>query len=99
MQTTLPDSPAKAVSAARDLLGLSQTQFGATIGRTQTVISKYESGLVNPPADVIMHCMHILSAPDLRLNGLTDSGWESIMTAMERLHEAVRAARPQEVSR
>ena len=29
------------------------------MGRDQTLVSKYERGLVEPPADVVMQCVHI----------------------------------------
>jgi len=42
---------------------LSQQEFGIEIGKNQGVVSRYESGEVAPPGDVIMHCMHILEPP------------------------------------
>lgn len=45
---------------ARRILQLNQHDFAIKLGKTQSVLSRYESGDVQPPSDVIMHCMHIL---------------------------------------
>lgn len=43
-------------------MGLTQSEFGARIGRPQSLVSKYERGQVEPPGRVVMHCMNILNA-------------------------------------
>ena len=47
------------VRNARKLKGLTQAQFGDELGRGQSLVSKYEKGLVEPPGEVVMHCMTI----------------------------------------
>lgn len=48
------------VTRARQKKGLNQADFGALFGKSQGEISRYESGEVRPPSDVLMHCMHEL---------------------------------------
>lgn len=50
------------VRKARKLKGLTQAEFGAAIDRPQSLVSKYERGLVEPPGHVVMHCMNILGS-------------------------------------
>ncbi len=52
--------PSRIVHHARKKLQLNQSDFAASIGKSQGVLSRYESGKVNPPVNIIMHCMHIL---------------------------------------
>lgn len=51
--------PAQLVRNARKIRGLTQDEFAAELGRGQSLVSKYERGLVNPPGEVIMHCVNI----------------------------------------
>lgn len=53
-------TPAQVVKKARLLKGLTQSQFGGEIRRPQSLVSKYERGLVEPPGHIIMHCMTIV---------------------------------------
>lgn len=39
--------------------GRSQKEFAEYLGKSQSVISKYESGRTNPPVDVIEKCLKI----------------------------------------
>lgn len=61
MTSAIPPSEPKAVvRAARNKCAETQGTFAKRLCRCQGEISKYESGKVNPPGDVIMHCMNIL---------------------------------------
>lgn len=51
---------ASLVRSARASSGLTQAEFGRLLKRPQSVISKYERGLVDPPGTVIIHCMNLL---------------------------------------
>jgi hypothetical protein len=52
---------AKIQSIIREARGdRNQAEFGKFIGKSQGLVSKYESGAVNPPADVLETCMDIL---------------------------------------
>lgn len=53
-------SPAAFIRRARLELGLNQKDFGKRIGKEQSQISRYEREETDPPASVIMQCMHIL---------------------------------------
>ncbi len=45
----------------RDARGnLSQAEFAQKLGRSQPVLSKYERGTINPPAEVVEKCIEIL---------------------------------------
>lgn len=48
------------VVLARNISGKNQTEFGVEIGKSQSVVSKYEKGITPPPPDVISHCMTIV---------------------------------------
>jgi transcriptional regulator with XRE-family HTH domain len=47
------------VKTARKIRGLSQEEFAAELGKQQSLVSKYERGLVDPPGDVVIHCVTI----------------------------------------
>ncbi|AXK38414.1 helix-turn-helix domain-containing protein [Crenobacter cavernae] len=55
-------SPAELVRQARYLSDKNQQEFGALLGKDQSLISRYERGRSVPPTEVTMHCMHILNA-------------------------------------
>lgn len=60
----MTEQPSKLIQEARHYLQLNQTVFAKQIGKTQTTLSRYESGKVEPPSSVVMHCMHILTNDD-----------------------------------
>lgn len=60
MQHKSNERPSDVVKAARKALGETQIVFSRRFGIAQSLISKYEAGLVAPPADLIIHCMNIL---------------------------------------
>jgi DNA-binding XRE family transcriptional regulator len=93
MQASPTTSPAALVRHARRVLALTQADFAIRVGRTQTVISKYEAGLVDPPAEIIMHCMHVInSQPSMQADAAKDPNWAGVVAAMSRLQEALQAA-------
>jgi len=53
-------TPAAYIRKARLALGLNQKEFGKRVGKEQSLVSRYEREEADPPAGVIMHCMHIL---------------------------------------
>ena len=53
-------SPPQIVRQARVAKSLNQQSFGRLVGRTQSVISKYESGHIPVPSEVLIQCMNIL---------------------------------------
>lgn len=50
------------VKSARRISGDTQTQFAQRMGTTQSLISRYEAGIVEPPAKLLMQCVNILDA-------------------------------------
>ncbi|WP_320201770.1 helix-turn-helix domain-containing protein (plasmid) [Agrobacterium sp. rho-13.3] len=70
------------IRAARRKKGLNQAQFAALIGKSQGMVSRYESGESVPPGDVIMHCMHSVSP---------DSISSDRVQALEQLRQAAEA--------
>lgn len=50
---------------ARKKLGLNQSSFAKQFGKSQGSFSKYESGNVPPPSEVIMRCMNILNTDQI----------------------------------
>lgn len=51
------------VSAARHALGLTQSEFAVLIGCTQALVSKYERARADPPAALVIRCLHVLLDP------------------------------------
>ncbi len=47
------------MKSARKIRGLSQEGFAAELGKQQSLVSKYERGLVEPPGEVVIHCVTI----------------------------------------
>lgn len=93
MSTPPPLQAAQLVAAARAHTKLSQRDFGTRVGKSQGLISKYESGNVAPPAGVVIHCMNIL---DGRIHeaGPAQSGWEAVQIALLQLQKALAAVSP-----
>lgn len=54
------ENPSIVVRKAREKLLLNQKEFAKHIGKTQSVLSRYESERVEPPAQVLMQCVNIL---------------------------------------
>lgn len=55
-------SPGALVRAARRSLGKTQKEFAFAVMSQQSLISKYERGLVDPPSAIIIQCMTILNS-------------------------------------
>jgi transcriptional regulator with XRE-family HTH domain len=70
------------VRSAREHLGLNQGQFAAKIGKSQGVVSRYERGVVDPPGEIVMHCMHILRHNEARPPPQTSS-WPDLLMTLE----------------
>ena len=68
--------------AARKTLNLTQGQFAKQLNASQSLISKYESGSVNPPAHIIDECMRIIHEKNI-------NGEISINTLEERLRKVL----------
>lgn len=71
-----PTSPADIIRAARLCRGQTQAQFAAEIGRSQAEVSRYESGQVDPPSQVLMLCLadagFVSEHMDVSVKQLTD---------------------------
>ena len=81
--------PADLIRRAREARRLNQADFASELGKSQAVLSRYENGKVNPPAVVLMHCMHILrpapsSSLDAAFIGVRDA-LETLRTALDTL--------------
>lgn len=61
---------------------LNQKDFAVKFGKTQSVLSRYESGRVHAPSDLLMHCMHIIDKNSISDN--SDS-MEEIILKMRKL--------------
>jgi predicted transcriptional regulator len=88
MMSTLPSTPQEMVVQARSQLGISQEKFGRQVGASQSLISKYEGGAVDPPASVLMNCIHILSGSSSQ--AVTEESLTSLVS--ERLSGRSKAA-------
>jgi predicted transcriptional regulator len=92
MHSSKNPKAAALVRSARERLGLNQGQFAAEIGKSQGVVSRYERGAVDPPSEIVMHCMHILrenetSSPP---NG---SSWPDLLMTLEAAVAIVKSMR------
>lgn len=54
------EAASQLIRDARSKTGLTQGEFAKLMGSKQSLISRYESTHTPPPADLLMHCMHIL---------------------------------------
>jgi len=92
-------NPAAIVRRARLHSGLSQGAFAIELGRSQAVISRYETGKVEPPWAVVMQCMHLLGESSQAFSATEGPGWNAVLSALHSLNTAIRqmhkeAARP-----
>ena len=53
-------SPGSLIRAARLFCAKTQEEFAASVKSRQSLISKYERDLVDPPGSLVIHCMHLL---------------------------------------
>jgi predicted transcriptional regulator len=93
-QSTLPT--ADIVKKARLKTGLSQGDFGLSLEKSQGVISRYEKGLVTPPGNVLMHCMHILE-DGIEEASAGDPDWDAVLAALDSLSSAIRGMKQRSV--
>ena len=91
MQRLIHPNTTDLVNSARRKLGLNQKEFACYIGKSQGVVSRYESGAVEPPGEVIMHCMHILSATSSFSTGL--GALDDLLQTLEGALSLVRSMR------
>lgn len=68
------------VRDAKLATGLNQTDFAKILGKSQGLVSKYLNGTVQPKADVIIHCMNILSE-----NKKTSDSYELLVAEVVKL--------------
>lgn len=60
MDTGTFRNPPEIVLSARKKVEATQMEFANLLGTTQSQISKYESGQVDPPSMLIIQCMNIM---------------------------------------
>ncbi|WP_082266575.1 helix-turn-helix domain-containing protein [Burkholderia pseudomallei] len=63
MQANARITPSQVVRDARQRKGLTQYEFAKELKSTQSLISKYEAGKIDPPSDLIIQCMNIICNP------------------------------------
>lgn len=80
------------VGRARRKLGLKQGQFALKLGRSQGVVSRYEKGEVEPPGEVVMHCMHILACTTPTI-GAVPAGLQTLDQLVQTLEGALSLVR------
>ncbi len=56
-------NPSAIIENALRKSALTQAEFASSIGKSQSTLSKYINGQVQPAASVIIHCMNIFGAP------------------------------------
>lgn len=59
MQATSAFAPADVVKRARRCVNETQRAFAKRLNSRQSLISKYERGLVSPPSGILIHCMNL----------------------------------------
>lgn len=78
---------------ARLSTGWSQSEFAEALGRSQALVSKYEAGKAVPPADVLIHCIHIAGVAVMfeqpTWNG--DPNWAPVYESLRNLAVAIRS--------
>lgn len=63
MQASFTLAPAEVVKRARACVNETQRAFAERLNSRQSLISKYERGLVSPPSDILIHCMNLGGVP------------------------------------
>lgn len=86
------------IRSARKIRSLSQQSFALELGKSQGLVSRYERGLVDPPTDVLMHCMNILSQQASPTSPDFESAISGVSRALEALGHALEALRTASVS-
>ncbi|TXI48876.1 MAG: helix-turn-helix domain-containing protein [Lysobacter sp.] len=92
-----PTRLARLVRDARRSIALNQADFARILGKTQSVVSRYEDGSVEPPGSVVMHCIHILErgldppGPD---GNMALGAVEEALAALQLAVRALHAPRP-----
>ena len=81
--------PAEIIRRARKARSLSQHAFGELFERSQGVVSRYESGQVAPPAEVLMRCMHMLAPSDAAAPTALDPAITGVRQALDALGRAL----------
>jgi len=87
------------IAAARASAGLTQTELAATIGTTQSVISRWERGADSPRVDTLVRILRACGyEPDLVLRPTDDVDRDQIraalaMTPAQRLASSVKVSR------
>ena len=94
--TPAASQAAAVVARAREITGLSQSELAEMLGCSQTLVSKYEHARAMPPADVIIHCIHIgglgVLAP-LIASRDGAQGWRNVTELLRLLEVAINSAR------
>lgn len=81
--------PSEMIRSARNAKNLSQQAFGEFLGKSQGVISRYEHGLVDPPTEILMQCMHILAPPTSPSPAVLEPAISGVRQALEALGRAL----------
>lgn len=85
---------ATVVRNARGRLGYTQGRMAEVLGVSQPNVSRYETGSAEPPATVLMHCLHICGLVSEVPAGLAreDQSWSEILAALGHLETAIHSA-------
>lgn len=98
MANKLRSETALLVQRARRASGLNQADFAKKVGKSQGVVSRYEQGLVSPPGEVLMHCMHILEKHPQNTAGAPQT-WDALLHALDMVTSVVRDLRTEALGR
>jgi len=98
MPNKLRSETAHLIQRARHASGLNQADFAKKVGKSQGVVSRYEQGLVSPPGEVVMHCMHILEKHPQSAVGAPQT-WDALLRALDTVTNAVRDLRSEALNR
>jgi transcriptional regulator with XRE-family HTH domain len=96
MNSQYANDTANLVRRARLKIGQTQGGFGRILGKSQGVVSKYESGKTEPPGEIVMHCMNILAGDSSSES--TARQWKAVNTAIADLVRALHVLEAQGAS-
>lgn len=83
---------ASLVRSSRTVTGLNQGDFAKLLGKSQAVVCRYEKGKVEPPGEIVMHCMQLLGASPVQLKPPSGS-WDETLNALEAAIAIVKSLR------
>ena len=60
----MPITPAEIIKTARKKSGLNQSELAMLIGKSRSVVAKYEKGEIDPPSSILLKVQSLVNVND-----------------------------------